>query len=496
MIKPGSFWATRLLWMLSLVWLAIGQPTGFAQEESPEWSREYRQEIVVFGKDFHLGANEVSRDTIVVIGGNAIIEGTAREDVIVIGGTARVSGKVDGELVVVMGTASLESQGRIKGDATVVGGRLDLGKGAALGGTLQEYDQLPNLRWMADWVFQGALLFRPISPRVPWVWAIVGFFAILYLFLAVLFPGPGRACVAAIQETPAGSLFAGILFMLLLGPLLFLLIVSVVGILIVPVLIALFVGAVLFGKMAVYAATGAQFGRQLNLPALQMPVPGLVFGLAIFIIVYLVPVLGLIAWAATMVWGLGAVLVAVFAVFRREEVTASPVSGIRPAVTAGAASGVDGSSVSSTAENRPSASPPTVALEIDPITAERAGVWRRLAATVLDFILVMILLTVTRRVFPSSGQLLLLFWLTYHIVMWSWKGTTIGGIVLGLKLIRTDGQPLGYPVAIVRGLSSIFSALPLCLGFLWVAWDKDRQSWHDKIAGTTIIKVPRGASLL
>jgi uncharacterized RDD family membrane protein YckC len=34
------------------------------------------------------------------------------------------------------------------------------------------------------------------------------------------------------------------------------------------------------------------------------------------------------------------------------------------------------------------------------------------------------------------------------------------------------------------------------LGFIWVAFDDECQSWHDKISGTTIVRVPRGISLI
>jgi uncharacterized RDD family membrane protein YckC len=34
------------------------------------------------------------------------------------------------------------------------------------------------------------------------------------------------------------------------------------------------------------------------------------------------------------------------------------------------------------------------------------------------------------------------------------------------------------------------------LGFLWIAIDSERQSWHDKIAGTVVVRAPKGVSLL
>ena len=80
--------------------------------------------------------------------------------------------------------------------------------------------------------------------------------------------------------------------------------------------------------------------------------------------------------------------------------------------------------------------------------------------------------------------------------MWAWRGTTIGGIVLGLKLVRLDGQRITFVVALVRGLAAAFSVVVLFLGFLWITWDRDKQGWHDKIAGTVVLRLPRGTPLV
>jgi uncharacterized RDD family membrane protein YckC len=113
----------------------------------------------------------------------------------------------------------------------------------------------------------------------------------------------------------------------------------------------------------------------------------------------------------------------------------------------------------------------------------------RLAAFVLDVILVVIaqqLLELTRR--DSSFFLLLL---VYHIGFWTWKTTTVGGIICQLRVVRVDGTPLRFVDALVRGLSSIFSLAVVGLGALWILKDPDGQAWHDKIAGTYVVKVPR-----
>jgi uncharacterized RDD family membrane protein YckC len=86
--------------------------------------------------------------------------------------------------------------------------------------------------------------------------------------------------------------------------------------------------------------------------------------------------------------------------------------------------------------------------------------------------------------------------LAYHVGMWAWKGTTLGGIVLGLKVVRLDGRPLDWSVALVRALSCFVSLAAFGLGFFWASWSAERQSWHDMIAGTTIVKLAKTVPLI
>ena len=96
----------------------------------------------------------------------------------------------------------------------------------------------------------------------------------------------------------------------------------------------------------------------------------------------------------------------------------------------------------------------------------------------------------------NVGPLFLVVAVAYFAGMWTWRGTTIGGIVLKLKVVRTDGQPITVVVAVVRGLAAAFSVVIFFLGFLWIAWDKDKQGWHDKIAGTAVIRLPHSTPLV
>ena len=56
---------------------------------------------------------------------------------------------------------------------------------------------------------------------------------------------------------------------------------------------------------------------------------------------------------------------------------------------------------------------------------------------------------------------------------------------------ETQGTELRFVDALVRGLASVFSIGALGIGCFWMLQDAERQMWHDKIAGTLVVKVPR-----
>jgi uncharacterized RDD family membrane protein YckC len=125
----------------------------------------------------------------------------------------------------------------------------------------------------------------------------------------------------------------------------------------------------------------------------------------------------------------------------------------------------------------------------------RASFAERLAAIVLDIILVFIAAQILDLSRHDRDGVVFLLLLAYHIGFWTWKQTTIGGIICQLRLVRVDGAPLAFADALVRGLSGIFSLAVVGLGFLWILRDPERQAWHDRIAGTLVVKVPRNYPL-
>jgi uncharacterized RDD family membrane protein YckC len=91
----------------------------------------------------------------------------------------------------------------------------------------------------------------------------------------------------------------------------------------------------------------------------------------------------------------------------------------------------------------------------------------------------------------DSGDRFLIYTLAYFIIFWAWKGTTVGEIICNLRVGRVDGSPLGPGEAVVRGLSGVLSMAAAGLGGLWILRDPEQQAWHDRIAGTYVVKVPR-----
>jgi uncharacterized RDD family membrane protein YckC len=74
------------------------------------------------------------------------------------------------------------------------------------------------------------------------------------------------------------------------------------------------------------------------------------------------------------------------------------------------------------------------------------------------------------------------------ILFWRYCGATPGKIAVSAKIVdaRSGGRPsTGRLVA--RFFAYIASGLPLFLGFVWIAIDRRKQGWHDKIAGTVVV---------
>jgi uncharacterized RDD family membrane protein YckC len=352
-------------------------------------------------------------------------------------------------------------------------------------------EKFPPVAGLKNWVMQGLVLGRPLPHHFGWWWYVALACAAFYLLTALVFARPITASVGALEAQPVGSFFMGVLMFILFVPLLFLLVATGVGIIVIPFVFCGAVVAFLFGKVTVYRFVGQQLGKQTGLAPLQHPLMALIIGIVIIYAIYAIPFLGFLVWFIVAPLGLGAVMLAAFRAFRSEGRKSSPPAPVMMAATAAST----GSSGVAAAE------PPLVSAFQSPnvpagdlTLLPRAGFWIRLVATFVDLLLVGAVLSVLPM--HARFPIIVLAWTIYHIGMWAWKGTTIGGVVFGIKLVRTDGRPPDFAVAMVRSLASFLSFLALFLGFFWAGWTREKQSWHDMIAGTVMVKVPKGVPLL
>ena len=434
-------------------------------------------------------------DAAVSVMGTTTVNGTAGDAAVAVGGDVVVNGHVH-DVVSVGGNVKLGPNAVVDGDLVVVGGVLEQDPSAAIHGHVQRV-RLPAISWVFAWVrsalFKGRLL--SFDPAASWAW-VVAFIALgFYLLLALVFPRGLTKCVETLEQRP-GYVVLTALVMTLGMPIIFLLLaLTGFGVVVIPVLGAALLVARLLGRATMMAWIGRRFTGTLGAnPSAQIALSVLIGGLVVMGF-YLIP---LVAFLVTMLigWlGLGTVVYTLLLSMRR--------NGAKPAPSAPAA-GAPGS-VAPAVTAAVVGAPPVVigvgaAVPVPPVVAAppvswamlpRAGFWIRVAASLLDAIL----LSVAAAMVHLASLFLLLF-AAYCIVLWALKGTTIGGIICGLKLVRLDDRPIDWTVAVVRGLAGFLSLAVLGLGFLWVAFDDEKQSWHDKIAGTTIVKMPKGVSLI
>lgn len=134
---------------------------------------------------------------------------------------------------------------------------------------------------------------------------------------------------------------------------------------------------------------------------------------------------------------------------------------------------------------------------------EYVGFWARTGAAILDTILLILitaplLLAIYGTDYYVSDQLIagpadmLISWVFPAVaIIWFWvaKQATPGKMVISARLVDArTGQPVNTGQAIGRYLGYFLASLPLFLGLLWVAFDSRKQGWHDKLAGTVVVR--------
>jgi uncharacterized RDD family membrane protein YckC len=137
-----------------------------------------------------------------------------------------------------------------------------------------------------------------------------------------------------------------------------------------------------------------------------------------------------------------------------------------------------------------------------------AGFWVRFVAYLIDYIPLSILAAVTKvsgvttTCSSTTGVSICSYQVNgaglgivtavlgaYWVVTWSLLGGSLGQKALGLRVVNAvDGRHIGIGKALLRFIGYIISAIPFAIGLIWAAFDPQKQGWHDKIAGTFVVR--------
>jgi uncharacterized RDD family membrane protein YckC len=134
---------------------------------------------------------------------------------------------------------------------------------------------------------------------------------------------------------------------------------------------------------------------------------------------------------------------------------------------------------------------------------EYAGFWVRVGAALIDTVLICIVIwpVLTAVYGPDywSGDRLiqgpldfLVSWVlpaVAVVLFWLARQATPGKMAIGARIVdaKTGGKPTTRQL-VIRYLGYYVAMLPLFIGILWVAFDPRKQGWHDKLAGTVVVR--------
>lgn len=148
--------------------------------------------------------------------------------------------------------------------------------------------------------------------------------------------------------------------------------------------------------------------------------------------------------------------------------------------------------------------PPIPPIVVNLPIVKYASFFRRMIATLIDGLILGIIGSVistslgrnafdvgeeTNNLASIDKLLTLLITIAYFVGFWvKQNGQTIGKRAMHIRVIKENDEPIDPFTAIIRYFSTWLSAFVLCLGYIWVIFDKKKQSWHDKIAKTYVIE--------
>ena len=127
------------------------------------------------------------------------------------------------------------------------------------------------------------------------------------------------------------------------------------------------------------------------------------------------------------------------------------------------------------------------------------GVGMRFLALLIDTILVGIIGSILGAIFHSSlgptGTVTLtsaigtILGVLYYVGLEATQGATLGKMILGLRIVKTDGSPIGWSESIIRNLLRIIDCLfGYLVGAILIWTSPQRQRLGDRVAHTVVIR--------
>ena len=118
-----------------------------------------------------------------------------------------------------------------------------------------------------------------------------------------------------------------------------------------------------------------------------------------------------------------------------------------------------------------------------------AGFGARLLAFAIDWMIFFVVSAPVSILFFEASAAMPLLGALAVLAFWRLRGATPGKLAVGIRIVdASTGGPAPLGRLALRLLCYLVSALPLYLGFLWIAADRRKQGWHDKIAKTLVIQ--------
>jgi uncharacterized RDD family membrane protein YckC len=121
----------------------------------------------------------------------------------------------------------------------------------------------------------------------------------------------------------------------------------------------------------------------------------------------------------------------------------------------------------------------------------RAGFWRRFGAAFIDGLIIGVPIAILALI--AANDAISFLWIAVGLAYFTYfegseSGQTVGKRAVGIRVIDfSSGGSIGYGRAALRWVGRLISSIPCYLGYLWMLWDKEKQTWHDKIANDVVV---------